>query len=211
MNTDLDDFYTKKAYWQTELQTLRKIILKSELTETFKWRNPCYVLNDNNIFIVSRFKAYCALSFFKGVLLKDYANLLVEPGANSQAVRLLTFKSEAEIIQREEVILNYIQEAINLELSGAKVKFKPIQDYPIPVEFEEYLDRDERLNSAFKALTPGRQKGYLLYFDKAKQTQTKISRIEKYIPRILSGKGINDCICGKSKRLPACDGSHREL
>lgn len=211
MNAKIEQFYAQETHWQKELNTLRRVILRSELIEAFKWSNPCYTFNDKNVLIVSHFKTYCFISFFKGTLLQDKAGLLQKPGANSQAVRLLTFTNESEILQHENLILEYIQEAINLESSGAKVEFKQVKEYTIPVELQEFLDRDKNLNIAFDKLTPGRQKGYLLYFSAAKQAKTRVSRIEKYITRILSGKGINDCTCGKSKRLPSCDGSHKFL
>lgn len=137
--------------------------------------------------------------------------MLQKPGADSQAIRLLKYTNETEVFEQEQLILTYIQEAVDLERSGTKLEFKQIKAYDIPEEFQEFLDRDDQLKFAFNTLTPGRQKGYLLHFNAAKQAKTRVSRIQKYIPRILSGKGIYDCTCGKSKRLPSCDGSHKNL
>jgi uncharacterized protein YdeI (YjbR/CyaY-like superfamily) len=177
--------------WDKELKELRKILLACGLTEEVKWSQPCYTLDGNNIIMLSAFKEYAFLSFFKGSLLKDSNEILHKPGENSQAVRVMKFTNINEIQKLESFIKDYIDEAIAIEKSGLKVEFKKTQE-PIPEEFQVKLDVDNALKAAFEALTPGRQRAYLLHFNGAKQSKTRSSRVEKYIPKILEGKGIND-------------------
>jgi len=211
MNSKVEAFYKDARPWHRELNALRKLVLNSELKETFKWNNPCYTYNQANVLIISCFKDRCALSFFKGVLIEDTYKALQAPGANSQSVRLLNFKSVEEILKKKNLIKEYIDQAIAIESSGRKINFKKTSEFDIPKELQQKFSEDESLSKAFHSLTPGRQRGYLLFFSGAKQAATRLSRIEKYIPRILSGKGINDCTCGLSNRLPSCDGSHKQL
>lgn len=177
--------------WKEELHLLRSIILNSELHEELKWGCPCYTFDGKNVLMLSAQKESATISFFKGSLIKDPDNLLIMPGANSQAVRYLKLTSVDEVIKLEKKIKAYIQQAIDLEKSGAKVEFKKSPE-PIPDELQEKFTDDPILQSAFEALSPGRQKGYILHFAQPKQSQTRISRIEKCIPKILAGKGFHD-------------------
>lgn len=177
--------------WQKELAALRAIVLDCGLTEELKWGVPCYTFQDGNIAIVSAFKAYCSVSFFKGVLLEDTHGILVQQGEHSQAARLLKFTHIQEIIAQESIIKTYIYEAIEVEKAGLKVEFKKNPE-PIPEEFQRKMDENPALKTAFEALTPGRQRGYILYFSQPKQAKSREARIEKCVVRILSGKGLND-------------------
>lgn len=192
MDQKVDKFLDKAARWQKEMEQLRMIVLACRLTEELKWGKPCYSLDKHNVAIIFGFKEYCALGFFKGTLLKDENGVLVGPGDNSQAMRQIRFRNVREIIEMEDLIKKYIYEAIDVEKAGLKVNFKKAADQDIPVEFQNILNDNPRLKTAFFALTPGRQRAYLLYFSQPKQSPTKTSRIEKYIPKILSGKGLND-------------------
>lgn len=189
MNPEVDKFLKKTKQWQKEIVKLRAIILKTKLEENLKWRLPCYSYKDNNIAIIQPFKACLALMFFKGSLLKDSKNLLVDIGPNSQAARRFEFRSVHEIVKLAPAIRTYIKEAIAIEKSGQKIKPKK---KPVPVELNTIFVKDPRLKKAFDSLTPGRQRGYLFYFSNAKQSSTRQSRIKKCIPLILAGKGIND-------------------
>ena len=181
----------KVNHWREEMKELRKILLDCQLTEELKWSVPCYTFQNSNIVLMSAFKEYCALSFFKGALLKDANGILVRPGEHSQAARQIRFTKVSEIVKLESILSAYIGEAIEIEKTGLKVDFKKNPE-PIPEEFQNKLDEIPDLNSAFHALTPGRQRAYILYFSAPKQSKTRKSRIEKYIPQILNGKGIND-------------------
>lgn len=178
--------------WQQELRALREILLETDLVEERKWGVPCYTHEGKNILILSAYKEHCVVSFFKGVLMKDPAQALVSPGANSQAVRYLKFTDLKQIQQMESIIKAYIAEAIEIEKAGLQVEFKDTSDFDIPEEFQILLSEDPALKLAFESLTPGRQRGYLLYFGGAKQSKTRASRIEKVIPKIMEGKGFHD-------------------
>ncbi len=178
--------------WQKELTLLRAIVLDCGLTETIKWGVPCYTFNGHNICIVSAFKEYCSLSFFKGALLQDAGGVLTSPGENTQAARLIKFTHTKEITKLAPVLKAYIYEAVELEKTGQQPVFKKITEQAVPIEFEQQLERNARLLAAFKALTPGRQRGYLLHFLQPKQSKTREARIEKCIAQILSGKGLNE-------------------
>lgn len=178
--------------WQEELKALRKILLSTELVEDLKWGMPCYTYQGKNILILSAFKEFSALNFFKGVLLKDPGNLLVKPGENSQAARFLKFTNLDEIKEKEAIIRSFIAEAVEVEKAGLKVDFKDTSEFDVPEEFQARLEEDPVLKAAFEALTPGRQRGYLLYFSGAKQSETRAARVEKYIPKIMEGKGFHD-------------------
>lgn len=209
MNTKVDIFLTNTEIWQNELTELRRIVLDCGLTEDFKWNQPCYTYNKKNIVILSAFKNYCAVAFFKGVLLKDTEGIMFKHGEHSQTSRSIKYTDVQQILKQEQVIKAYLFEAVEIEKAGLKVEFKKTEDYEIPEELQIKFDENPKLEKAFKALTPGRQRAYLLHFSQAKQSQTRILRIDKYTGRILSGKGINDCVCGHSKRMPNCDGSHK--
>lgn len=211
MNKKVETYLENLTNWQSELKLLRNIALSCNLEEYFKWRNPCYTFQNKNIFLLFNFKEYCGITFFKGALLKDEKSILVQQTENMQSARQLRFKNFEEILENESLIKAYIFEAIEIEKSNKKVKTKSVSEFNFPEELTEIFDKNADFKEAFYSLTPGRQKGYLLFFDKAKQSKTRISRIEKYRNRIFDGKGINDCVCGLSKRMPNCDGSHKQL
>jgi uncharacterized protein YdeI (YjbR/CyaY-like superfamily) len=211
MNPKVDDFISNAKKWQPEIEQLRMVLLDCGLTEEFKWRTPCYSFQGNNVVLIGSFKEYCALSFFKGTLLQDSNEILSKPGENSQAVRFFKFTNLQEIQELKPIIKNYIYEAIEIEKAGLKVIFKSNTELELVEELQIALDKNPSLKTAFKALTPGRQRAYNLYFSAPKQSKTREARIENYIPRILNGKGFNDCICGLSKKMPNCDGSHKYI
>jgi uncharacterized protein YdeI (YjbR/CyaY-like superfamily) len=179
--------------------------------EEWKWRVPCYTFQENNIVMVQGFKEYCAIGFFKGALLSDTESLLIQQTENSQSARQLRFTQIDEIIALEKTIKAYILEAIEIEKAGLNITYKKKEDYAFPEELHQKMQEYPALKTAFEALTPGRQKGYLLHFSEAKQAKTRETRIEKAMPKILDGKGLMDCTCGLSKRMPNCDGSHKQL
>ncbi|CAN5172457.1 YdeI family protein [soil metagenome] len=208
-NPKVDAFFSKLKNWQEEMEQLRTIVLSCGLTEELKWGVPCYTLGKSNIVLIHGFKEYCALLFMKGALLQDTKGILVQQTENVQSGRQIRFTNVREIVKLKSVLKAYIYEAIEVEKAGLKVIFKEKTDFKIAEEFQKRLDKSSALKKAFDALTPGRQKGYLLFFSAAKQSKTRDERVEKYIPRILKGKGINDCVCGHSKKMPTCDGSHK--
>jgi uncharacterized protein YdeI (YjbR/CyaY-like superfamily) len=211
MNSKADEYFIKVKKWQQELALLRKIVLDCMLTEDFKWRNPCYTFQNNNVLIIHGFKEYCALLFFKGALLNDASGILIQQTENVQSGRQIRFTNTKEIAKMEKVLKAYIFEAIEIEKSGLKVALKKHEEFNIPEEFEKQLKRNATLKKAFNALTPGRQRGYYLYFSAPKQSSTREARIEKYTQQIINGKGLTDCTCGLSKKMPQCDGSHKQL
>lgn len=190
-NAKVEAFFSDAKTWRKELEALRAILLESPLSEDFKWRSPCYTFQGGNVATLWGFKQDCALSFFKGVLLKDPKGILVAPGENSRSVRMVRFTGVAEIADKQPVLKDYIREAIAVEKAGLKVEFRK-DDLDRPQELVERLDADPALKAAFEALTPGRQRGYILHFSQPKQSKTRVSRIEKYAPRILAGKGLHD-------------------
>jgi len=211
MNPKVDAFLLKTKKWREELTILRSIVMDSGLGEELKWGAPCYVHEQANVIIIQGFKDYFALMFFKGALMKDPQDLLRKPGENTQSGRQIRMTSMDEMLGQEEVLRAYIQDAIAVEKAGVKVVVKKQEEYPVPSELEESFAENRDLQHAFYGLTPGRQRAYLLHFAEAKQSATRKARIEKYAPRILKGKGIIDCWCGLSKRMPTCDGSHKQL
>ena len=211
MNPKVDTFLLNVKKWREELTVLRSIVMDSGLGEELKWGAPCYVHEQANVMIIQGFKDYFALMFFKGALMKDPQNLLHKPGENTQSGRQIRMTSMDEMLGQEEVLRAYIQHAIEVEKAGGKVITKKTEEYPVPSELEESFAENSELQHAFYGLTPGRQRAYLLHFAEAKQSATRKARIEKYTPRILNGKGILDCWCGLSKRMPTCDGSHKQL
>lgn len=178
--------------WQEELETLRTIILDCGLNEELKWGVPCYTSQKNNILLIGAFKEYCAISFFKGVLLKDANGILSKPGENTQAGRVIRFSNVREIVEMESVLKAYIHEAVEAEKAGLKVSYKKTSEFAIPEELQNKLDSLPALKIAFDALTPGRQRAYILYFSAPKQSKTRVSRVEKCMRQILIGKGLND-------------------
>lgn len=188
----VDGYIEKEKKWKEETKLLRKICLDCGLTEDFKWMHPCYTFQGNNIVLIHGFKEYCALLFHKGVLLKDTDNILIQQTENVQSARQIRFTNLKEIVNLERTIKAYVFEAIEVKKAGLKVKIKKTSEFEMPEEFKNALNNDTELKSAFRALTPGRQRGYLLYFSQAKQSKTRESRIGQSIPKILDGKGLND-------------------
>ncbi len=192
MNTKVDTYIEKARKWQKEFEALRGIVLDCQLTETFKWRNPCYTLGDSNVVLIHGFKEYCAVLFFKGALLKDPHHVLIQQTDNVQATRQMRFTDLDEITRTAHILKTYIYEAIEIEKAGIQVPMKKTSEYPVPDELSQKFGELPELKKAFYALTPGRQRGYLLHFSGAKQAATRVSRIEKCTPGILQGKGLND-------------------
>lgn len=210
-NPKVDDFFQATKSWSKELEQLRFITLECGLDEELKWGVPCYTYQGKNIVLIHGFKEYFALNFFKGALLSDTENILVQQTDNVQSARQIRLTTIAETKKLESVIKAYIFEAIEVEKAGLKVPAKKHKDYEVPDELQQAFDDNEAFNQAFHNLTPGRQRGYLLFFASAKQSKTTVARIEKYTERILKGFGITDCVCGQSKKMPQCDGSHKYL
>ena len=192
MNPKVDFYFTQAKKWPKELEKLRTIILECKLTEELKWGVPCYTFQGGNVIIIHAFKEYCAVLFVKGALLKDSKAILIQQTENVQAGRQVRFTNLQEIVKMKAMLKSYIREAVQIEKSGLKVELKKTSEYKIPEEFQNKLNKMPALKTAFKALTPGRQRGYLLYFSSAKQSDTRLSRVEKCIPKILKGKGLND-------------------
>ena len=192
MKPEVDWFFSKSKKWQEEVEKLRTIILDCPLTEELKWGCPCYTFQNSNIVLIHVFKNYCALLFFKGALLKDADDILIQQTENVQAARQIRFTNVREITQMEPILKDYIHEAIDVEKAGLKVKLKKTSEFKISEEFQKKLDAIPALKTAFDGLTPGRQRAYLLYFSRAKQSKTRQSRVEKCMKRILKGKGLND-------------------
>lgn len=192
MNPTIDFFFDKEKKWQKEFEQLRKIILDCGLTEELKWGNPCYTFNDANIVLMHGFKEYCALLFFKGVLLKDANDILIQQTKNVQSARQVRFTNVQQVVKMKATLKAYIYEAIEVEKAGLKVNLKKTSDFTIPAEFKTKLDKMPALKKAFNALTPGRQRAYIFYFSQAKQEKTREARVEKYIKQILAGKGLDD-------------------
>lgn len=208
MARDVDDFFDGLEAWGEECRRLRLIALATGLAEEWKWKQPCYTHAGKNVAMISPFKKYASLSFFQGVLLKDEATLLTTPGKDSQSARQWRFASVEEIAQHEATIAEYLSEAMGHVDAGTKVDFSAKDELVLPDELIERFQTVDGLEDAFMALTPGRQRGFILHIDGAKQSATRRARVDKHIERILAGKGIHDCICGKSARMPRCDGSH---
>ncbi|MFS8604468.1 MULTISPECIES: YdeI/OmpD-associated family protein [Priestia] len=192
MNPKVDEFLSKAKKWKEEYETLRKIVLDCELTEDFKWMNPCYTFGKKNVVLIHGFKEYCALLFPKGALLQDSHGILIQQTENVQGARQIRFTNVQEIAEKEAVLKAYIYEAIEVEKAGLKVKAKKPEELIIPEELQHKFDEIPALKDAFTTLTPGRQRAYILYFSAAKQSKTRESRVEKCIPNILNGKGLND-------------------
>ncbi|SHI42971.1 Uncharacterized conserved protein YdeI, YjbR/CyaY-like superfamily, DUF1801 family [Tangfeifania diversioriginum] len=192
MNPKVDWFFDKDTQWKNEYKKLRSVVLECGLTEELKWGVPCYTFQNSNVVLIHGFKDYCALLFHKGALLKDTNNILIQQTENVQSARQIRFTNLKEIKGKEAVIKSYIFEAIEVEKAGLEVKMKKPKEFKMPDEFKKKLDDTPGLKPAFEALTPGRKRGYLLYFSQAKQSKTRESRIEKHISKIFEGKGLND-------------------
>ncbi len=192
MNPKVDFYFTQAEKWQEELEQLRRIVLDCGLAEELKWGCPCYTFEKRNIVLIHSFNEYCAVLFFKGALLNDPNGILTQQTENVQAARQLRFDNILDIVETAHILKAYINEAIEVEMAGLKVKLKKTAEFTIPEEFQVRLDDIPELKTAFYALTPGRQRGYLLYFSSAKQSKTRESRIEKCMPQILDGKGLDD-------------------
>jgi uncharacterized protein YdeI (YjbR/CyaY-like superfamily) len=192
MNPKVDNYMGKAKIWRDEMAKLRKITLACGLTEELKWRKPCYAFQGSNVVIIQDFREYCALLFFKGVLLKDPDGILKKTGSNTRVGRQIRFTSVREIVELEPVLKTYIQQAIDVEKAGLKVEAEEKTELVLPEEFRKKLNEMPALKKAFAALTPGRQRAYNFYISAPKQSQTRESRIEKCIPLILKGKGLND-------------------
>jgi uncharacterized protein YdeI (YjbR/CyaY-like superfamily) len=209
MDTGVDQYISKAKSWKDEMTLLRTILLSCKLEESIKWGQPCYAINNKNIVMIAPFKAHCDIAFFNGAALKDEKGLLVKAGVNTQSARQMRFTNADEIVKLKSVIKNYVKEAIENEKQGVKPtpaeKAEPI----LVEELEAIFKKNPPFKKAFTALTPGRQRAYLIHFSGAKQAATRVARIEKYVDAILAGRGINDCTCGLSKKMPYCDGSHK--
>jgi uncharacterized protein YdeI (YjbR/CyaY-like superfamily) len=192
MNPDVDEYISKCDIWQEELIKLRKILLDCELVEEYKWGVPCYTFQKSNVVLMHVFKEYCALLFVKGALLKDANGVLIQQTKNVQAGRHIRFTNVGEIVEMETILKAYIYEAIEAEKAGLKVSYKKTTEFEVPAEFQNKLNENPALKTAFTGLTPGRQRAYLLYFSAPKQSKTRESRVEKYTQQILDGKGLND-------------------
>jgi uncharacterized protein YdeI (YjbR/CyaY-like superfamily) len=192
LNPKVDGLLKKAKKWQEEFETLREIVLDLPLAEEVKWGQACYASDGRNIVLIHGFKEYCALLFFKGALLKDPKGILIQQTENVQSARQIRFTNVREITALKPTLKAYIQEAIEVDKAGLKVKLKKTSEFKVPKEFQKKLDEIPALKKAFAALTPGRQRGYLFYFSAAKQSGTREARVEKCMPQILKGKGLDD-------------------
>ena len=192
MNPEVDWFFNKETKWHEEYSELRTLVLDCGLTEVLKWGCPCYTNQKSNIVLIHGFKNYCALLFMQGALLKDEKSILVQQTENVQSARQIRFANIQEILSNKSIIKAYINEALAIDKAGLKVELKKTTEYKIPIEFQNVMDDMPELKIAFGALTPGKQRGYLLYFSSAKQAKTRETRIEKHIEQILKGKGLDD-------------------
>jgi uncharacterized protein YdeI (YjbR/CyaY-like superfamily) len=211
MYTTVDDFLANEKRWKPELTALRAIVVDCMLTQEIKWKVPCFTKKGKNIVLIHGFKDYCAILFLKGALLQDPENILIQQTETVQFGRQIRFTSVQDIQQQQAIIKAYIIEAITIEEQGLQVVTKPHADYILPLELLDSFGKNKALQTAFEALTPGRQRGYILHFSGAKQSQTRQDRIDNCTAKILNGKGLMDCTCGLSKRMPSCDGSHKIL
>lgn len=192
LNPKVDEFLRKANKWKEEYEKLRNIVLDCELTEEFKWMHPCYTIDEKNVVLIHGFKEYCALLFHKGALLQDPHGILIQQTENVQAARQIRFTNVQEIVEMESILKAYIHEAIEVEKAGLEVNVKKHEEFVIPEELQNKFDEIPALKTAFEALTPGRQRAYILHFSGPKQSKTRESRVEKYMQQILNGKGLND-------------------
>lgn len=191
-NPKVDAYFERQENWRAQSQALRKIVLDCGLTEELKWGEPCYTVDGGNVIIIHGFKEYCALLFFKGALMKDPNTILIRQTENVQGARQIRFTDLAEIDRMTDILAAYVLEAVAVEKAGLKVEYRKTEEFPVPDEFQARLDAEPELKIAFEALTPGRQRAYLLNFAAPKQAKTREARIEKYLSRILEGKGLHD-------------------
>jgi len=192
MNPLVSKVHSKEKRWRAEYAALRELCLAAGLNEELKWGQACYDLQGGKVVLIHGFKAYCALLFMKGALLEDPKGILVQQTRNVQAARQIRFASLADIKRQTAAVKAYLADAIAVEKSGARVRMRTVAEFAVPVEFQERLDDDSRLAEAWHALTPGRQKGYLLHFGSAKRAETRIARVAKHSPQILQGLGLDD-------------------
>lgn len=192
MNPKVDFYFNKAGNWQTATEQLRTIALDCGLTEELKWGCPCYSYKQGNVVLIHVFKEYCAFLFFKGALLNDPEGILIQQTEHVQSAKQIRFTNALDIVEMTAPLKSYIYQAIEVEKAGLKVEFKKTKDFAVPAEFQHKLDSIPELKAAFEALTPGRQRGYLFYFSQAKQAKTRETRVEKYMPQIMNGKGLED-------------------
>ncbi|HXX68344.1 MAG TPA: DUF1801 domain-containing protein [Polyangiaceae bacterium] len=192
MNPKVDSFLKRQKKWRPEFEKLREILLDCGLTEELKWGQPCYALDGKNVALIHGFKDYCAILFHKGALLKDPTGVLVQQTKNVQAARQIRFTGVQEVIKLDKTLKAYVREAIAIEHAGLKVQFKKTEDLELPEELESRLAANAKLKAAFAALTPGRQRAYIFHFSQPKLSKTRVARLEKHIPRILDGLGLDD-------------------
>lgn len=211
MNTAVKSYLEKVEKWKDEVHELRRIVMECPLIEGFKWSRPCYSFQNHNIVLIHEFKNYCALLFFKGSLMSDPHNVLIQQTENSRSARQIRFTSTEQIAQLQNIIKEYIYQAMEVERAGLSVQKIKTEDIKMPQELKYVFENDSEFKAAFMNLTEGRRRGYLIRFKNAKQSKTRWSRIEKSKARIMSKKGLSDCICGLSKRMPKCDGSHQKI
>ena len=204
-------YFDNLKNWKPALTELRKLILSCGLTEEYKWKHPCYTMEGTNLIMLADFKGFCSISFFNGALLKDPKGLLQKGGEHTQASRILRFTSLEEIKDQTAAIKSFIQESIQLQQAGTKLIKQTAPAIPHPAELTQAFKKNPSLKKAFLALTPGRQRDYLILFTGSEESATRMARIERVTDRILKGFGRNDCTCGLSKRMPQCDGSHKQL
>ena len=209
MLPEVSHFIEGATQWQEEMNLLRSILLECKLEEAYKWKKPCYTYNASIVVMIQPFKTHCDLGFFNGALLKDKEQLLEKAGEHTQAARQMRFANVKEIAKLKTTIKSYLKEAIDIEAKGLKFESTESSKSIQVEELETIFKKNKALQKAFLALTPGRQRAYLIHFAGAKQSATRIARIEKHSDAILAGRGISDCTCGLSKRMPYCDGSHK--
>lgn len=207
----IENYFRNVGRWEKELRMLGEIATDNGLEESFKWKHPCYMFQGKNVILIGEFAEYCSMTFIKGVLMEDPYGILKQVTKNVQAERILKITSMEQIKSLKSQIGEYIQEAIAIEKSGKKVPMKTTEDYEVPEELTFMFNEMPDFKEAFEGLTPGRQRGYLLHYAGAKQSKTRMTRIENSMERVFLGKGLTDCICGKSKHMPRCDGSHKAL
>ena len=211
MSVDVEQYFESVKLGKEALLLLRKLLNQTKLTEEYKWKQPCYTYHGKNVIILSVLKDHVVISFFKGALLTDEENLLEKPGDHTQSAKIIRFYTSDEVKKLTPQIKAFIKKAIEIEESGRKIEKDESVKIEIPKELIDQFKKDKQFEKAFQQLTPGRQRAYLMFFTAAKQAETLITRIEKYKDRILKGYGFNDCICGLSKRMPNCDGSHKHI
>ena len=211
MIKEVDDYLLRCTSYAKQQTALRNLLLGCGLTETYKWKQPCYMYNNKNVVIIGAFKEYCALLFFKGALLTDTNNLLTQPTANTFAGRQMRFVTLHEITTKEPIIMTYVYEAIEVEKLGLKATSAADTKQVLIPELEKVFATNKAFEKAYYKLTPGKQRAYHLHFSKSNNSTTRTANIEKNVARILNGIGLQDCTCGLSKRMPRCDGSHKDL